>query len=69
MSRPKEDKKSFRPLGLPGDNANTGPVFTDFVTGRANGRRQPLMDSLGGRYRSALNGREKRGGARTKGSK
>lgn len=73
MASKKDDKarkkgQSFRPLGLPGDNAHTGPVFSDFVTGRSNGRRQENMDSLGNRYKSALNGREKRGGKRTKGS-
>lgn len=46
-----------------------GPLFGDLVTGRANGRRRWGMDSLGNTYRSLPNGREKRGGRRTKGSK
>lgn len=48
---------------------HTGPVFGDFIHGRANGRRQFAMDSLGNRYRTLPTGREKRGGARTKGGK
>ncbi len=46
-----------------------GPIFGDPVTGRSNGKRQWGMDSLGNRYKSLPNGREKRGGKRTKGGK
>jgi hypothetical protein len=46
-----------------------GPVFGDFIHGRANGKRRWAMDSLGNTYRRLPNGREKRGGRRTKSSK
>jgi hypothetical protein len=46
-----------------------GPVFGHLVTGRSNGRRQWAMDSVGGRYKRLPNGREKRGGRRTKSTK
>lgn len=49
--------------------SNKGPVFTDLVTGRANNKRAFAMDCLGFRYRKLPNGREKRGGKKTKGSK
>lgn len=49
--------------------AMTGPLFTDMVTGRANGRRRSHMDCLGNTYKILPSGREKRGGRRTKGSK
>lgn len=49
--------------------SNSGPVFTDPVTGRANGRRRWLMDCLGFTYRSLPTGREKRGGSKTKGNR
>lgn len=48
---------------------NRGPVFTDLVTGRSNGRRAWAQDCLGFRYKKLPNGREKRGGAKTKGGK
>ena len=48
---------------------NSGPVFGDLIHGRANGRRRPCMDSRGGRYRRLPNGRERRGGARTRGGR
>lgn len=48
---------------------HTGPVFGDLITGRSNGKRQWKMDSLGNRYAKLPNGREKRGGSRTKGGK
>lgn len=51
------------------DSSTRGPVFGHLVTGRANGRRQWAMDSLGNRYASLPNGREKRGGSRTKGQR
>lgn len=44
-------------------------IFGHLVHGRANGKRQWGMDSLGNRYKTLPNGREKRGGRRTKGSK
>lgn len=47
-------------------NPHRGPIFGDPLTGRANGKRQWMMDSVGNRYRSLPNGREKRGGRRTK---
>lgn len=46
-----------------------GPLFGDLVHGRWNGKRQPMMDCLGNRYRSLPTGREKRGGGRTKGQR
>jgi hypothetical protein len=46
-----------------------GPIFSDFVTGRSNGRRRWAMDSLGNTYRKLPNGREKRGGSKTKGNR
>lgn len=46
-----------------------GPIFGDLVTGRSNGRRRWAMDSLGNTYRRLPNGREKRGGSRTKGQR
>jgi hypothetical protein len=48
---------------------NRGPIFTNPVTGRWNGRRQWGMDCLGNRYAKLPNGREKRGGSRTKGNR
>lgn len=45
------------------------PNFTNPVTGLPNGRRRWAMDSLGNTYRKLPNGREKRAGRRTKGSK
>lgn len=50
-------------------NPHAGPVFGDLIHGRGNGKRQAMMDSRGGRYTKLPNGREKRGGSRTKGSK
>ena len=50
-------------------NPHRGPNFGDPVTGRGNGKRQWAQDSLGNRYVSLPNGREKRGGKRTKGGK
>lgn len=46
-----------------------GPIFGDLVTGRSNGRRRWAMDSLGNTYAKLPNGREKRGGSRTKGQR
>jgi hypothetical protein len=46
-----------------------GPLFTNLVTGRWNGKRKPYQDSLGNHYTKLPNGREKRGGARTKGTR
>jgi hypothetical protein len=51
------------------DPIHRGPVFGHPVTGRSNGRRQWAMDSLGNRYAKLPNGREKRGGSRTKGQR
>lgn len=45
------------------------PIFGDLIHGRWNGRRKPYMDSLGNHYKSLPNGREKRGGSRTKGQR
>jgi hypothetical protein len=47
----------------------SGPVFGDFIHGRSNGRRRWAMDSLGNTYAKLPNGREKRGGARTRGQR
>lgn len=41
-----------------------GPIFGDFVTGRPNGRRKWMMDSLGNRYKTLPTGREKQGGGK-----
>lgn len=49
--------------------SNSGPVFGDLVHGRWNGKRKWKMDCLGNTYAKLPNGREKRGGKRTKGSK
>ena len=51
------------------NEASKGPLFTDLVTGRWNGRRRPMMDCLGNTYKKLPNGREKRGGSRTKGTR
>jgi hypothetical protein len=45
---------------------NRGPIFGDLVTGRGNGRRRWAMDCLGNTYATLPNGREKRGGRKTK---
>ncbi len=49
-------------------DSQKGPLFGDLVHGRWNGRRKPFMDCLGNRYAKLPNGREKRGGRRTKGT-
>lgn len=51
------------------NEANRGPMFGDLVTGRASGRRRWMMDCLGNTYKKLPNGREKRGGSRTKGTR
>jgi hypothetical protein len=51
------------------NEAMQGPLFTDLVSGRANGKRRFKMDCLGNTYKKLPNGREKRGGSRTKGTR